>query len=146
MEEINKTAHCLTFEYLIFWFFSVALMLVYELGVLDEGSWIGSARLEFAFETIGILLTLALIPLSLKLFGRRLLKLRDLPLLEALSAYHRLSIWRLFLLALVVWSNLFIYYQTMYSIGGLCALLGCIAALFCIPSKRKLMTELEITA
>ena len=38
-----------------------------------------------------------------------------------------------------------LYYATMNSIGGLCALVSGIAALFCVPGTRRLMNELEIT-
>lgn len=120
-------------------------MATFECGWLEEGSLTGHARLEFGLETAAILLTLLGIPLSLKLFSRRVVRLRTLPLLASLRAYHRLSLLRLSILAFIVWGNLLLYYTTVNSIGGLCALLGCIASLFCVPGRRRLMNELEIT-
>lgn len=145
MEEIRKWVRLLLWEYGLFWIVVVMIMLTFECGWLGEGGLAGHVRLEFALETIAILFTLLGIPLSLKLFSRRLVKLRSLPLLESLEVYHRLSLCRLAILALIVWGNLLLYFMTMNSIGGLCALLGCIAALFCVPGRRRLMNELEIT-
>ena len=78
-------------------------------------------------------------------FSRKVLTWRALPLLEALKAYHRWNLIRLIMLAVIAWGNLVLYYLTLNNIGGLCALLACLAALFCVPGKRKLMNELEIT-
>lgn len=145
MEEIKKWTRRLLWEYGLFWTVAVVLMTAFECGWLEDGGLVGHARQEFILETVGILLTLLGIPLSLKLFGRRVMKLRSLPLTASLDAYHRLSLFRLSILAVIVWGNLLLYYVTVNSIGGLCALLGGIAALFCVPGRQRLMNELEIT-
>ena len=145
MEEIKKWTRRLLWEYGLLWVVAAALMATFECGWLEEGSLTGHARLEFGLETAAILLTLLGIPLSLKLFSRRVVRLRTLPLLASLKAYPRLSLLRLSILAFIVWGNLLLYYTTVNSIGGLCALLGCIASLFCVPGRRRLMNELEIT-
>ena len=145
MREIKKWTNRLLCEFGLFWVVTVALMAAFEGGFLDEGALAGYARVEFVLETVAILFTLAGIPFSLKLFSRRLAGLRTMPLLDSLKQYHRLSLLRLSVLATIVWGCLLVYYVTMNSIGGLCALLGCIAALFCVPGRRRLMNELEIT-
>lgn len=145
MEELNKWLRRQQGEYALFWLLSLGVVVLFETGLLDEGGLAGDARLEFVLETFAILLTLGVIPFALKLSGMRRAHLRALPLLEALRAYHRAGWVRLLLLGIVVWGNLVLYYLTLNSIGGLCALLGCIAALFCVPSRHRMLNELEIT-
>lgn len=144
MEEIRKWVHWQQGEYALFWLLALGVALLFEGGLLDEGGLVGQAQLEFMLETLTILLTLGMIPLALKLFTWRRARLRALPLLDALRAYHHIGLVRLLLLGLVVWGNLVLYYLTLNSIGGLCALLGCIASLFCVPGRRRTLSELEI--
>lgn len=145
MEEIQKWTRRLLVEYCMFWLIALLLVAAFECGWLEEGGLVGQDRWEFALETASILLTLALIPGALRLFSRKVLTWRALPLLEALKAYHRWNLIRLIMLAVIAWGNLVLYYLTLNNIGGLCALLACLAALFCVPGKWKLMNELEIT-
>ena len=145
MKEIKKWTRRMQAEYALLWLTALAIAAAFECGWCEEGALLGRPRAEFALETTSILLTLGLIPTALRLFGRRVNALRDLPLRTALKAYHRRNLARLALLAIPIWGNLMLYYATMNSIGGLCALVSGIAALFCVPGTRRLMNELEIT-
>lgn len=146
MEEIHRTLVKQWTEYIILWAGAALLILLFELGCIDEGALAGEPRVTFALQTVEILLTLALVPLALKLYSKKLAGLKALPLLQALKAYHRLGSLRLFILGIVMWGNLLVYYLTMNNIGSLCALIGGAAALFCVPGRRRLLTELEIEA
>ena len=145
MKEIKKWTRRMQAEYALLWLTALAIAAAFESGWCEEGALLGRPRAEFALETASILLTLGLIPTALRLFGRRVNALRDLPLRTALKACHHRNLARLALLAIPIWGNLMLYYATMNSIGGLCALVSSIAALFCVPGTRRLMNELEIT-
>lgn len=49
------------------------------------------------------------------------------------------------MLAIVTFLNIYVYYTTLDNIGGLCALIGVTASIFCLPSEKKLKEELNIT-
>lgn len=145
MKEINKVLVCQQAEFALLWGVALGMFLVYECGWLDEGCLTGSPRVAYWAETLGILLTLALVPLTLKGFNRILVRrIRPLSLLEAVAAYHRWSLVRLGVLALLAWGNLWLYYATMNTIGGLCALIALAASLFCLPGRQRLMNDLEV--
>jgi hypothetical protein len=97
-------------------------------------------------QTVTILLTLCLIPVSLKMFSAVLNK-RVLPLENAeskLLSYLHWSEVRLALMAIVALIGLSVYYTTLSSIGGLCALVGLLASLFCLPGEEKVKNELNL--
>lgn len=134
----------LKIEYTIFWLSAILLLLLYESGLLAEGVLLTDPLTCYIAQTVGILLTLCLIPFSLKMFSLALFKrIIQLPQEEALVSYRRWCEIRLALLTIVVLINLSIYYLTLSSIGGLCALLGLLASLFCIPLSTRIKEDLE---
>lgn len=146
MEEIKKLVLQQRIEYAVFWIVALGMAVCYESGILPDGIYAGDVRMEYYLETSGILLAMVIIPLSLKLFSLALVKrIRKLPLLRALRSYGRWSEFRLLMLAFVVLANLTVYYLTLNSIGGLCALMGLTASFFCWPSMKRVMNELDIT-
>lgn len=146
MEEIKKLIRRQRIEYALFWIIAVGLTICFESGILTDGLYAGNVRMEYFLETSGILLTIVFIPLSLKLFNLALVKrIRQFPLLKALKSYGRWSEIRLLMLAIVVLANLVIYYLTLNSIGGLCALMGLTASFFCWPGVKRMMNELNVT-
>lgn len=145
MKELKKTVRLLQVEYAFLWLLAVGLVIAYETGWMEMGLYIENARMEYFLQTVGILLTLFLIPFSLKLFVLAVKnKITALPLADALRSYVRWSEVRLSLLLVVVLLNLSVYYCTLNSIGGLCALLGLLASLFCIPSGQRVREDLNL--
>ena len=144
--EIKKTARRLWAEYLMMWLLALAIVLLYETGVMEEGTWAHDGRICYVLQTVTILLTLCLIPVSLKMFSAVLNK-RVLPLENAeskLLSYLHWSEVRLALMAIVALIGLSVYYTTLSSIGGLCALVGLLASLFCLPGEEKVKNELNL--
>lgn len=132
-------------EYILFWVVSVAVMVLYETGVLEEGALAHDPTLCYASQTLGVLAALCLIPFSLKMFSMVVTKrLANMEKEEALRSYRRWSEVRLAFLAVVVLVNLSVYYTTLSSIGGLCALLGALASLFCLPGVERIKSELAL--
>lgn len=94
-------------------------------------------------QSLSVLLTLGLIPFSLWYFGKQI------PALSALSdwprkekCYRKNSFLRLALLWFTIFMNItFYFFTTSYSFL-LCAGMGLVASLFCIPSLKKIESEL----
>ena len=144
--EIKKIVRRLWMEYLLVWLLSLGIVVLYETGVMEEGTWAHDGRICYVLQTVTILLTLCLIPVSLKMFSAVLNK-RVLPLENAeskLLSYLHWSEVRLALLAIVALIGLSVYYTTLSSIGGLCALVGLLASLFCLPGEEKVKNELNL--
>ena len=92
-----------------------------------------------------ILLTVCLIPLSLRLFSLNLVKrIKELPLQEALKSYRLWSEVRLALLMAPAILGISFYYLTLNTSGLFCACMALIASLFCVPSRKRLLAELDL--
>lgn len=145
-EQIKRVLKSLKIQYISFWILPVVLVILGEGGVLPVGIKADSVRAVYVFETVGILLTAVLVPLSLKLFSLVLSKKIDrMTFPVALSRYQLWSAVRLALLEFVVVFNLAGYYFTLSTTGALCALIGLTASLFCLPGEKRMRTELHIT-
>lgn len=143
--EIKSIVRRLWAEYVALWLLAAGLLLMSETGLVEEGALAHDGRLCYVLQTATVLLTLCLIPVSLKMFGMALAKrVRPLPLPEALRSYLRWSEIRLAMLAVVVLIGLTVYHSTLSSIGGLCALVGLLATLFCLPGEGRLRSELNL--
>lgn len=130
-------------EYCLFWVLSLVLVAAYELGWMEEGTLAHDGRMCYLLQTLGVLLALGLIPFSLKMFSLAILRrLPEQPTAYALKVYGRWSEVRLGMLTVVTLVNLSVYYVTQSSIGGLCALLGGLASLFCWPATKQIKNEL----
>lgn len=145
-EEIRLITRRLKLQYALLWIVPMAVMLLFETGTLPEGMWAGNGSAMYVAETIGILLAIVCIPLSLRLFNLVLTrKIDTTSLAEAIRLYKRWSAVRLLLLGIAVCANLFIYYMTLNSTGGLAALITLTASLFCLPGEKKVRSDLHLT-
>ncbi len=143
--EIKNIVRRLQVEYIAIWLLVAGLFLSYETGLFEEGTLAHDGRLCYVLQTATVLLTLCLIPVALKMFSLALDKrVKPLPRPEALRAYQRWSEVRLAMLAVVVLVGLSVYYSTLSSIGGLCALVGLLATLFCLPGEARVKGELNL--
>lgn len=142
-ERIKALTRRLQVEYVFYFIIIAAFAAVYELNPSACGIFIGNATSEFILETVSVLLTLATIPLSLKLFNAMLLRHRSLSF-ELRARYYRMwSATRLISLGIVTVLNLWVYYATLNNIGGFCALICLLTALFCCPTRKRISSELE---
>lgn len=145
-EQIKKLVRILQIQYWLFISLAIAYCAVYEIGWIEEGIYAGDVRLQYIWETIAILTTVILVPLSLKLFNIVMTKkVVKSSLQVAMRLYKRWNEIRLLMLAIVTFLNIYVYYTTLDNIGGLCALIGVTASIFCLPSEKKLKEELNIT-
>ena len=138
-KELKRLIRILKAEYALMWVLTVLLAALYECDILPQGLFAGDAQGS-------ILLTICLIPLSLRLFNLSLTRYVSLlPLPEALKSYRRWSEIRIALLLVLALIDLSAYYWTMNTTGLLCAGMTVIASLFCIPSKQRLLNELQLS-
>ena len=143
--KINAVLKSVKSIYYCFWILPILVVLLGE--SVDE--WVGcyatNLQLIFLAETILILLTALCVPLALKLFVQILTKKIDkLSIADALKQYRVWSIVRLGLLALPLLMGLSVYYLMLSTKGLLCALIALTASLFCVPSEKRMRTELHI--
>lgn len=142
---MRQLLRCLQIEYGLIWALPLLLAALYETGVMAEGAYAGDARMDYVLQTVGILLAVGLIPLSLRLFSLSLVKhVKRLPFPEALKSYRRWSEIRIGLLLVPVLVNLSCYYLTLNNTGVLCALMALMASLFCVPTRRRMLDELDL--
>ena len=122
-KKIRQLLRYLQIEYVAVWVLPLLLVALYETGVMTEGAYAGDVRMDYVLQTVGILLAVGLIPLSLRLFSLSLVKnvkQRSLP--EALKSY----------------------YLTLNNTGVLCAMMALIASLFCVPTRKRMLDELDL--
>lgn len=139
-ESSKKVFRRLQAEFIVVWLLVIGLFGLYETGILEEGILAHDGRVCYILQTASILLTLCLIPASLKMFGQAMGKSIENEQTDMfLKRYQRWSEIRLALLAIVILIDLSVYYTTLSSIGGLCAVVGLTATLFCWPENIKSM-------
>lgn len=145
-KELKRLIRILKAEYALMWVLTVLLAALYECDILPQGLFAGDAQMEYIMQVTSILLTICLIPLSLRLFNLSLTRYVSLlPLPEALKSYRRWSEIRIALLLVLALIDLSAYYWMMNTTGLLCAGMTVIASLFCIPSKQRLLNELQLS-
>jgi len=144
-KKISCLLRLLEVEFALWWIFAVVWCVLYETDVFPQGSLVGDVRAEYILQTVGILLAVCLIPLSLRMFSLSLTRyVRQLSLPEALVSYRRWCEIRLVMLGAPVLFNLTVYYTTLNLTSLLCVGMLLVASLFCVPGRRRLMRELDL--
>lgn len=144
-ERIKKLSRRLQAEYWSFIAIAVLAAAAYEAGWLPEGAYAGDARQQYIWNTAGILAALAFVPAALKLFNVAMTKrIAPAPLDTAMRLYRKWNEIRLGMLAAATFFNIYVYYATLDNIGGLCALIGITASIFCLPNEKRIRDELNL--
>lgn len=144
-EQIKRLVNIQKGCFIALWVLPFILVACYEGGVFQKGIYANNAQMDYIFQSIGILMTIGLIPFALRMFSLNLVKrIQELPLQEALKSYRRWSDVRLSLLFVPAILNIQFYYLTMNTTGLFCAAMALIASLFCIPSVSRIQNELDL--
>lgn len=144
-EQFKKLTRILRLEYGLFIILPILIVSLFESDCFPAGYYADDFRMQYILGTIGILLTLTFVPVSLKLFSFKLIqKVKEAPIHIALKKYKMYYTIRLTMLASVVLTNIVFYYLVLQNIGVLCAIIGFIASIFCIPSESRIRQELDI--
>ena len=144
-EQIKRILKWQIVAFILVWALPLVYALLHEAGLLSQGALAGDARMEYIFQTIGILMTIVLIPFALRIFNLNLVKrIQELPLQQALKSYRIWADVRLALLLVPALINLQFYYLTLNNTGLFCAAMALIASLFCVPSESRIKNELDL--
>lgn len=144
-KKIGRLLRILKWEYVLAWVVCLGVVALYETDVLPQGTLVDDGKTGYMLQVFGILLAVALIPLTLKYFALILKRnVLTLDVERALIGYRRLNEIRLSLLMVPALINLTAYYATLSSSGLLCAGMVALAACFCVPGSGRLTAELEL--
>ena len=144
-EQIKRILKWQIVAFILVWALPLVYALLHETGGLSQGTLAGDAQMEYIFQTIGILMTIVLIPFALRIFNLNLVKrIQELPLQQALKSYRIWADVRLALLVVPALINLQFYYLTLNNTGLFCAAMSLIASLFCVPSESRIKNELDL--
>lgn len=111
------------------------LIMAYEIHLLPIGIWVGSEQTIYMANTWCVLWTIIGIYMALRLFvfSKIRKQLSDTNESNRLQAFVRWNRARTILLVFTLLINLFAYYATLETTGGLCAAMTFLAAFFCWP-------------
>ena len=139
MKKVKKTLTVLFWAALAI---AVATAVVYETDMLETGVLAGvSANGEFMVTTLMELLTLASVPLALKLF--RFNKVHNDLITRKAPALRCWGLVRLGLLAVLLVANTLLYYIYMNTAFGYMALIILVCLPFVYPSMGRCVAETE---
>lgn len=102
-----------------------------------------SGDVAIQLQSFAVLITLGIIPFSLWYFGKQVPKMKATALWEAKEKMYRKNCAiRLLLLWSVIFINISCYFLTLSYSFLLCAAMGLVASIFCVPSLKKIEGEL----
>ena len=136
IKEIRKI---LITEFLFFIFASIIIVVLYENNIILSGTWADDKNSEFLVLTTMELLTLLLIPLSLKLMKTKYV--RKSIACRPHTNQLKWSILRLFLVGMPMTINVLLYYFYMNVAFGYMAIIGLISMFFIYPGKGRCTNE-----
>ncbi|MDR0972982.1 MAG: hypothetical protein LBM61_03230 [Prevotellaceae bacterium] len=140
---MKQTLNRLRLQIGVFWLIPLLLAALYGGDYLETGRWADDEGARYVAGTWVVMLTIFCVPAALKgfsLYVKRYAQGRP----AALSLYERAFAARLLALSLCIWPGVYVYFQTFDNLGGLCALIGLTASLFCIPREARIRQELHL--
>ena len=118
------------------------IALIFEMGWLPKGV-IENDMTNYILQIIGILGSLALIPVSLKGFHVSAKLMDDKPLEKRVKLYKLLSNLRISAFLLVIEYSMTLYYLIDDTVGLYCAAIGFICSLFCFPTNAQVSNDIQ---
>lgn len=141
---VVKLLCTLKVEAVVAWLIAVVTVVLGELNVIPNGLVAPATQEEFLLNLIAIVLTVAGIPLAVRLFTLNTTRgLRRMNNDEALVSYHVWSGLRMSILCLVAVFCLTVYYVATSVSALFCALITLCITIYCWPKKEKIDTYLE---
>jgi len=118
------------------------IALLYELGLLTIGV-LTQPKTIYILEVLGVLFSLALIPLALRGFKKMIDRLdeKDYPEERIARIYMTCSWLRLAAFFIVIVAGVWLYYLINDTIGLYIAAIGAICSLFAVPTKAGVENE-----
>ena len=144
-EQIKRILTLQKVMFSIVWVAPILIVVLNETGVYQKGIYQGDVQMDYILQSISILLTMGLIIFALRMFNLNLVKrIKNLPLQEALKSYRIWCDVRLSLLFVPIVLDFAFYYLTLNTTSLFCGLMALIATLFCVPTKSRIMNELDL--
>lgn len=145
-KSIKRAVVLLCTAFVCFWLVAGVIVLLGETDIMTVGLYAADESMAYILESACILATAACIPLSLKLFSVAMKRIVDkLTFPKALQSYILFSLLRLAFIFIPVYLGFAIYYLVLTKTGLLCAMIGLVASLFCVPDTARLRKELYIS-
>lgn len=144
---MDKIILKLRLNYFLWLVLAVVVLVLFETECCMPGAWAGGEVTETSFliQTFLILLTICVIPVSLKLLNWKPVRKRiQVAGADRMPVYLRWSALRCALLGLFLILNLLVYYAALEKANALCAVILLLAYLFCWPSANKIKSETEV--
>lgn len=143
-KNIKELLKWLKIELLATWIIVVLFFVAGETGLIPNGVYAIDEHIAFVLGIACVILTLAGVPLALKLFTLNTTRgLRRYNFDEALASYHLWSCIRMAMLLICVCFNIVAYYLVLDVKDLLCALIPLVVTLYCWPTKDKINNHLE---
>ena len=139
---MNKLARQQT----IFWILlltAAATIFLFETGILQKGGLSTYNNNRYIIDVTVIFLTIGLIPLARKKFGKSMEKVKNADDETILKTYRRESEIRLALLFVVIITNIGLYYGSGNESMIYCALAGLVAYTLSYPSNKEMQRAKE---
>lgn len=136
---INNLRRMLLLEFWIPVLICLCIIILYENDLLLSGSWHDNKIDEYYVAIVMELVTICLIPLSLRLFKFHRVK-QNLQTSEGLMLRKWGSV-RLLMLTLPMMVNCWLYYQFMNVAFGYMGIIGLLSLCFVYPSKARCSQE-----
>lgn len=136
---MNNSRKLLLVEFWIPLFICFCIIILFEGDLLLSGGWLENKVQEYYVAIVMELLTIVLIPLSLRLFKFSFVK-RQL----SSSPTHALGVWgtlRLCMLTVPMLVNCWLYYMFMNVAFGYMGIIGALCLCFVYPSKDRCQLE-----
>lgn len=139
---MNRTKNILMAVFFGFIIISLVIVELYENDILDCGILVGDKNVEFLLVATMELLTVALIPLALRMFRFR--RVADILTSDEDRAASRLLVWgslRLCCLGIPMAVNALLYYLYMNTTFGYMGIILLICMPFVYPSMNRCISE-----
>ncbi len=139
---MNNSRKLLLVEFWMPLFICLCIIILFENDILLSGGWTENKVQEYYVAIAMELLTIILIPLSLRLFKFGFVK-RQL----SSSPIHALGVWgslRLSMLVVPMMVNCWLYYMFMNVAFGYMGIIGVLCLCFVYPSKDRCQMETSV--
>lgn len=134
-------ARALTIKLVAIYVIAVIIAAVFEIGLISKGL-IFEVSTIYTMEVIGVVISLGLIPISLKGFKKAVSRVSEKKPNRKVVFYMFIAGLRLLAFLVVIEYGVLLYYLVNDTIGLYCALIGFICSIFCFPSVSQVESEL----
>jgi hypothetical protein len=143
-EQIKETVKKLNLFSFVFLVLFIGSCILFNYDILPTGIWAGNANADYLSETVVVLLSLLVVPFSLRLFDLKLAKTDGMDVEKAIKSYFVWAMVRIALLYMTTLLNVAVYFLTQETKMFFCALMVFAITLYCNPGEKRMRRELKI--